>query len=108
MTDTTDFCGVGIKDPQGKSWHAYDWGSNDGVTHSKSHNRISVWLHEDQVPLSAMEITRGPYEAWQKVKDISGALKFLGGKRCAPSKSTGTKCYTLSRAPVGPDALQLT
>jgi hypothetical protein len=64
MTDTTDFCGMDIKDPQGKSWHAYDWRSNDGVIHSKSHNRISVWLHEDQVPLSAMEITRGPYEAW--------------------------------------------
>jgi hypothetical protein len=51
-----------------------------------------------------MEITRDPHEAWQKVKDISGALKFLGGKRCAPSKSTGTKWYTLSRVPVGPDS----
>jgi hypothetical protein len=37
--DTTDFCGVGIKDPKGKSWHAYDWGSSDGVAHSKSHHR---------------------------------------------------------------------
>ena len=44
MIDTTDFCGMGIKDPKGKSWHAYDWGSNDGVNHSKSYNKITVWL----------------------------------------------------------------
>jgi hypothetical protein len=25
------FCGVGINDPKGKSWYAYDWGSSDGV-----------------------------------------------------------------------------
>ena len=60
MINTTDFCGMGINDPKGKSWHAYDWGSSDGVTHSKSHNRITAWLHGAQVPLSAMEITRGP------------------------------------------------
>jgi hypothetical protein len=106
MIDTTDFCGVGIKDPKGKSWHACDWGSNDGATHNKSHNMITVWLHGAQVPLFAMEIKRGPYKAWQKVKDIPGALKFLGGKSCEPSKSTGTKCCTLSRAPVGPDSLK--
>jgi hypothetical protein len=63
VIDTTDFCGMGIKDPKGKSWHACDWGSNDGVTHSKPHNRITAWLHEAQVPLFAMEVTRGPYKA---------------------------------------------
>jgi hypothetical protein len=89
MIDTTDFCGMGIKDPNGKSWHAYDWGSNDGVTHSKSHNKITVWLHEAQVPLSAMEITRGPYKAWQKVKDIPGASKFLGGKKMRAFNKSG-------------------
>jgi hypothetical protein len=52
-----------------------------------------------------MDITRNPYEAWQKVKDIPGALRFLGGKRCEPEKSTGTKCYTIGRAPVGPDSM---
>jgi hypothetical protein len=84
MIGTTDFCAMGTKDPKGKSWHAYDWGSNDGVNHSKSHNKISVWLHEDQVPKVAVEIKRGPYKAWQKVKDTPGALKFLGGKSFAP------------------------
>jgi hypothetical protein len=53
-----------------------------------------------------MDIIRDPHEAWQKVKDISGALKFLGGKRCGPLKNTDTKCYTLSRAPVGPGPLK--
>jgi hypothetical protein len=106
VINTTDFCGMDIKDPKGKSWHAYDWGSNDGLNHSKSHNRIAVWLHGAQVPLYAMEIKRGPYKAWQKVKDIPGALKFLGGKRSAPKNSTGTKCYAMSRAPVGPDAMK--
>jgi hypothetical protein len=84
MTDTTDFCGMGIKDPKGKSWHEYDWGSDGGVAHSKSHNRTTVWLPEDQVPLWAMDIIRGQYGAWQKAKDISGALRFLGGKRYGP------------------------
>jgi hypothetical protein len=27
--NTTDFCGMGIKDPEGKIWYAYDWGSNE-------------------------------------------------------------------------------
>jgi hypothetical protein len=83
-------------DMKGKSWHAYDWGSDDGVNHSKSHNKITAWLHEAQVPKVAMEIKRGPYKAWQKVKDIPGALKFLGGKSSAPKNTTGTKCYTMS------------
>ena len=46
VINTTDFCGMGIKDPKGKSWHPYDWGSSDGVNHSKSHNIITAWLHE--------------------------------------------------------------
>jgi hypothetical protein len=68
VINTTDFCGMGINDPKGKSWHAYDWGSSDGVNHSKSHNQISVWLHGAQVPKFAMEIKikRGPYEAWAR------------------------------------------
>jgi hypothetical protein len=53
-----------------------------------------------------MEIKRGPYKAWQKVKDIPGALKFLGGKSSAPKNTTGTKCYTMSREPVGPDPMK--
>ena len=61
VIDTTDFCGMGIKDPKGKSWHAYDWGSNDGVNHRKSHNKITVWLHGTQVPMVAMKIKRDPY-----------------------------------------------
>jgi hypothetical protein len=31
VIDTTDFCGMGIKDPKGKSWHEYDWGSTTGL-----------------------------------------------------------------------------
>ena len=27
MIDTTDFCGMGIKDPKGKGWHAYTTGA---------------------------------------------------------------------------------
>jgi hypothetical protein len=75
------------------------------VNHSKSHNKISVWLHEDQVPKVATEIKRDPYKAWQKVKDIPGALKFLGGKSFAPKDTTDIKCYTISRAPVGADSM---
>jgi hypothetical protein len=95
MINTTDVCGMGINDPKGKSWHAYDWGYNDGVNHSKSHNKITVCicLHEAQVPLFAMEIKRDPHKAWQKVKDIPGVLKFFGGKSSAPKNTTGTKCY---------------
>jgi hypothetical protein len=29
--NTTDFYGMGIKDPKGKSRHTCDWGSGDGV-----------------------------------------------------------------------------
>jgi hypothetical protein len=56
-----------VKDPKGKSWYEYDWGSNDGLACSKSYNRIPVWLPGDQVPLQAMDITRDPHGAWQKV-----------------------------------------
>ena len=42
VIDTTDFCGMGIKDPKGKSWHEYDWGSDDGVACAKTYNRITV------------------------------------------------------------------
>ena len=79
--DTMDFCGMGTRDPKGKSWHVCDWGSNDGVYCSKSFNMISIWLAEDQVPLWAMDITRGPYEAWQKIKDIPGALIKIPGRK---------------------------
>ena len=100
VIDTADFCGMGvIKDPEGKSgWREYDWGSSDGVAHSKSHNRIAAWLPEDQVPLWAMD-TRSARMRRDKVliKDISGALRFLGGKRCGPLKNTpGTRCCTMS------------
>ena len=62
-------------------------------------------VHGNQVPLCAMDITRGPHGAWQAVKDISGALKFLGGKSFAPKDTTDIKCYTISRAPVGADSM---
>ena len=40
------------------------------------------------------------------MKDIPGALKFLGGKSFAPKDTTGIKCYTMSRTPVGGDSMK--
>jgi hypothetical protein len=70
VVNTTDFCGMGIKDPKGKSWHTYDWGSSDGVPKNRTYNRVSIWVPEDQAPLRSMDVTRGPYEAWQGIKNI--------------------------------------
>ena len=81
VIDTTDFCGMGIEDPNGKSWHAYDWGSNDGVNHRKSNNKITVWLHETQLPMVAMKIKR-PIQSVAKSERHSGRGKILGRKTC--------------------------
>jgi hypothetical protein len=50
-----------------------------------------------------MALTMGPYGAFLKIKEIPGAVKFLGGESAMPRTKPGGLSFVASRAPVGED-----